>query len=73
MLINSCHYALFLLKSSKTSHLNRKDSDMRAKYSDEWSPGGGGTPPPALIGFGLVDEVRAAVLIKDFFLYIYSI
>ena len=35
------HY--FSAKSSKTSHLNHKNSDVRAKFSEKWSPGG--TPP----------------------------
>ena len=37
---------IFSSKSSKTSHLNHKNSDKRAKFSDKWSPGG--TPPPSL-------------------------
>ena len=39
-------------KSSKTSHLNHKNSDKRAKFSDEWSPWGGAPSPQPPIGFG---------------------
>ena len=34
------HY--FSSISSRISHLNHKISDMRAKFSDKWSPRGGG-------------------------------
>ena len=47
------HY--FSSKPSKTSHLNHKNSDKRARFSDKWSHGGG-APPPAPIDFGPARE-----------------
>ena len=44
------HY--FSSKSSKTSHLEHKNSDKRAKFSDKWSAGGALCPPSPPIGFG---------------------
>ena len=40
------HY--FPSRSSKRSHLNHKNSEKRAKFSDKWSPGGAPPPGPPL-------------------------
>ena len=57
-LINSCFYALFLLKTSKSRHLNHKNSNKRGKFSNKWSPGEGAPPPPQPpIGFGSENKI----------------
>ena len=46
------HY--FSSKSSKTSYLEHKNSDKRAKFSDKWSAGGALRPPAPPLASALV-------------------